>query len=94
MTVRERAEDIARDIDEMADEIAKRSIPLSSDDSFREWSSQRLHERIKAHASSIILDYLLEEPQTLVALGATRNDPLPPIAISYENAAVEIAFAA
>jgi len=93
MTVRERAEDIARDIDEMADEIAKRSIP-SSDDSFREWSSQRLHERIKAHASSIILDYLLEEPQTLVALGATRNDPLPPIAISHENAAVEIAFAA
>jgi hypothetical protein len=66
VTVRERAANIAKNIDIMAEEIAKRSIP-SSDDSFREWSSQRLHERIKTHACSIILDYLLGESQTLAA---------------------------
>jgi hypothetical protein len=66
MTVRERAANIAKNIDIMAEEIAKRSIP-SSDDSFREWSSQRLHDRIKTHACSIILDYLLGESQTLAA---------------------------
>jgi len=93
MTVRERAEDIAKNIDIMAEEIARRSIP-SSDDSFREWSSQRLHERIKTHACSIILDYLLGESQTLPALGAPRNDAVPPIAISQKDAAVGIAFAA
>jgi hypothetical protein len=37
MTDRERAENIAKNIDTMAEEIAKRSIP-SSDESFREWS--------------------------------------------------------
>jgi hypothetical protein len=71
MTDRERAENIAKNIDTMAEE------------SFREWSSHRLHERIKTHANSIILDYLLGDFQTLAALGATRNDeprqsaPLP-----------------
>jgi hypothetical protein len=93
MTVRERAANKARSIDVMAEEIAKRSIP-SSDDSFREWSSQRLHERIKTHACSIILDYLLGESQTLTALGAARNDAVPPIAIADEDAGVGIAFAA
>jgi hypothetical protein len=82
MTDRERAKNIAKNIDTMAEEIAKRSIP-SSDESFREWSSHRLHERIKTHANSIILDYLLGDFQTLAALGAARNDeprqsaPLP-----------------
>jgi hypothetical protein len=38
MTVRETAENIAKAIDSMAEEIAKRSVP-SSDESFREWSS-------------------------------------------------------
>jgi hypothetical protein len=77
----------------MAEEIAKRSIP-SYDESFREWSRRRLHERIKTHASSVILDYLLEESQTLAALGTTENDAVSPIAISHEDAAVGIAFAA
>jgi hypothetical protein len=90
MTVRERAEDIAKNIDIMAEEIAKRSIP-SSDESFREWSSQRLHERVKTHACSMILDYLLGESQALAALGATRDDAVPSIAISHEDA---VAFAA
>ena len=82
MTDRERAENIAKNIDTMAEEIAKRSIP-SSNESFREWSSHRLHEHIKTHANSIILDYLLGDFRTLAALGATRNDeprqsaPLP-----------------
>jgi hypothetical protein len=71
MTDRERAENIAKNIDAIAEEIAKRSIP-SSDESFHEWSSHRLHERIKTHANGIILDYLLGEFQTLAALGATR----------------------
>jgi hypothetical protein len=93
MTVRERAENIAKNIDIMSEEIAKRSIP-SGDESFREWSSERLHERIKTHACSIILDYLLGESETLAALGATRNGAVPPIAIGHENAAVGIAFAA
>jgi hypothetical protein len=57
MTDREKAENIAKSIDTMAEEIAKRSIP-GSDEAFREWSSHRLHERIKTHANSIILDYL------------------------------------
>jgi hypothetical protein len=93
MTDRERAENIAKNIDTMAEEIAKRSIP-SSDESFREWSSQRLHERIKTHANSIILDYLLGEFQTLAALEATINDGVPPITIAHEDAAGGIAFAA
>lgn len=93
MTVRERAEDIAKSIDIVAQEIAKRSIP-SSDESFHEWSSDRLHERIKAHASSVILDYLLEQPQTLAAFGATKGDAFSPIAISHEDAAVPRGFAA
>ena len=93
MTVRERAEDIAKNIDIMAEEIAKRSVPGTSD-SFREWSSQRLHERIKTHACNIILDYLLGETQTLAALGATRNDADPPITISHKEVVVGIAFAA
>jgi hypothetical protein len=82
MTDRERAENIAKNIDTMAEEIAKRSIP-GSDEAFREWSSHRLHERIKTHANSIILEYLLGDFQTLAALRATRNDeprqsaPLP-----------------
>jgi hypothetical protein len=81
MTVRETAENIAKTIDSMAEEIAKRSVPCS-DESFREWSSHRLHERIKTHACSVILDYLLGDFQTL-ASGAIRNDeprqsaPLP-----------------
>ena len=77
MTVRERAENIAKNIDIMAEEIAKRSIP-SSDESFHEWSSDRLHERVKTHASSVILDYLLEDSQTLAALGTTVNDAVAP----------------
>jgi hypothetical protein len=82
MTDREKAENIAKSIDTMAEEIAKRSIP-GSDEAFREWSSHRLHERIKTHANSIVLDYLLGDFQTLAALRATRNDeprqsaPLP-----------------
>jgi hypothetical protein len=62
MTARETAENIAKTIDSMAEEIAKRSVP-SSDESFREWSSHRLHERIKTHACSLILDYLLRDFQ-------------------------------
>jgi hypothetical protein len=93
MTDRERAENIAKNIDTMAEEIAKRSIP-SSDESFREWSSQRLHERIKTQANSIILDYLLGELQTLAALEATRNDGVLPITIAHEDTAGGIAFAA
>jgi hypothetical protein len=78
----------------MAEEIAKRSIP-GSDESFREWSSHRLHERIKTHANSIILDYLLGDFQTLAALGAaTRNDVIPTTATSPEGAETAIAFAA
>ena len=73
MTVRETAENIAKTIDSMAEEIAKRSVP-SSDESFREWSSHRLHERIKTHACSVILDYLLGDFQRLAGSGATRND--------------------
>jgi hypothetical protein len=82
MTARETAENIAKTIDSMAEEIAKRSVP-SSDESFREWSSHRLHERIKTHACGVILDYLLGDFQPLAASGATRNDeprqsaPLP-----------------
>jgi hypothetical protein len=82
MTVRKMAENMAQSIDSMADEIAKRSVP-SSDESFHEWSSHRLHERIKIHACNIILDYLLGDFQTLAALGATKSDeprqsaPLP-----------------
>jgi len=94
MTDRERAENIAKNIDIMAEEIAKRSIP-GSHESFREWSSYRLHERIKAHANSIILDYLLGDFQTLAALvAATRNDASPTIATSPEDAETAIAFAA
>jgi hypothetical protein len=93
MTDRERAENIAKNIDTMAEEIAKRSIP-NSDESFREWSSHRLHERIKTHANSIILDYLLGDFQTLAALGVTRNNAVPIIAMSPEDAALAIAFAA
>jgi hypothetical protein len=82
MTVRETAENIAKTIDSMAEEIATRSVP-SSDESFHEWSSHRLHERIKTHACSVILDYLLGDFQTSDASRATRNDeprqsaPLP-----------------
>jgi hypothetical protein len=72
MTDRETAENIAKNIDTMAEEIAKRSIP-SSDESFREWSSHRLHEPIKTHANSIILDYLSGDFQTLAALGAASE---------------------
>jgi hypothetical protein len=75
MTVRDTAENIAKTIDSMAEEIATRSVP-SSDESFREWSSHRLHERIKTHACSVILDYLLGDFQTLDASRATRNDEL------------------
>jgi hypothetical protein len=73
MTVRETAENIAKTIDSMAEEIAKRSVP-SSDESFREWSSHRLHERIKTHACSVILDYLLGDFQRLAGSRVTRND--------------------
>lgn len=82
MTVRETAENIAKAIDSMAEEIAKRSVP-SSDESFREWSSHRLHERIKTHACSVVLDYLLGDFQPLTASVATKNNeprqsaPLP-----------------
>ena len=80
MTVRETAETIAKAIDSMAEEIAKRSVP-SSDESFREWSSHCLHERIKTHA--VVLDYLLGDFQPLTASVATKNNeprqsaPLP-----------------
>lgn len=73
MTVRETAENIAKAIDSMAEEIAKRSVP-SSDESFREWSSHRLHERIKTHACSVVLDYLLGDFQPLTASVATKNN--------------------
>ena len=82
MTVRETAENIAKAIDSMAEEIAKRSVP-SRDESFREWSSHRLHERIKTHACSVVLDYLLGDFQPLTASVATKNNeprqsaPLP-----------------
>ena len=93
MTVRERAASIAKNIEIVAEEIAKRSIP-SSDDSFREWSSQRLRERIKTQACSIIIDYLLEGSQTLAAFGAAGSDAASPIAIAHEDAALWRAFAA
>ena len=93
MTVRERAANIAKSIDIMAEEIAKRSIP-SSDESFREWSSQRLHERIRTHACRVILDYVLGEPQRFAASEATRNDAVPLLAISHEDAVAGRAFAA
>ena len=73
MTVRETAENIAKAIDSMAEEIAKRSVP-SSDESFREWSSHRLHESIKTHACSVVLDYLLGDFQPLAASVATKNN--------------------
>ena len=82
MTVRETAETIAKAIDSMAEEIAKRSVP-SSDESFREWSSHCLHERIKTHACSVVLDYLLGDFQPLTASVATKDSeprqsaPLP-----------------
>ena len=73
MTVRETAENIAKTIDSMAEEIAKRSVP-SRDESFREWSSHRLQERIKTHACSVVLDYLLGDFQPIAASVATRNN--------------------
>jgi hypothetical protein len=72
MTVRERAENLAKNIDTMAEEIANRSIP-SSDESFREWSCHRLHDRVKIHACSIILDYLLGDFQILAAWGNQKR---------------------
>jgi hypothetical protein len=45
-------------------------------------------------ASPTLVMYLLGDFQTLAALGATRNDAVPPIAIAHEDAAGGIAFAA
>jgi hypothetical protein len=93
MTDRERAENIAKNIDIMAEEIAKRSIP-DNNESFREWSSYRLHERIKTHANSIILDYLIGDFQMIAALGAATGNDAIPTATSPEDAETAIAFAA
>ena len=76
MTVRETAENIAKAIDSMAEEIAKRSVP-SSDESFREWSSHRLHERIKTHACSVVLDYLLGDFQPVATKNNEPRQPPP-----------------
>lgn len=55
---KEMARNISKAVDQLADEIARRSIP-DPDAHFSEWSAEAMQRRVKSNARDVLLDWML-----------------------------------